>query len=217
MTAPSSARSPSSRSGAEVDVEEPKGEPCFPEETDRTYVFIAGGIGITIFRSMLLYIAEEQLPYGVTLLYSNRDRESTAFLDELLDSTARNDERPSRPDDDRRPGLEGRDGGGSIRPSSRDHLDDDLAVSPLPPCRPAADGRGRRRAAGAPASQTTSSGPTLQRLLGPRAEHANPPPRRRVFRSPGWVAPPGAMRNAGVSSLGRRLLSHARVTDGGCA
>jgi ferredoxin-NADP reductase len=69
--------------GSEVDVEHPKGEFALPEETDRPYVFIAGGIGITVFRSMLRYIADEQLPYRVTLLYSNRDRESTAFLDEL--------------------------------------------------------------------------------------------------------------------------------------
>ena len=48
-------------------------------------MFIAGGIGITVFRCMLRYIAEEQLPYRVTLVYSNRDRESTAFLDELLE------------------------------------------------------------------------------------------------------------------------------------
>ena len=32
---------------------------------------------------MLRYIHEEQLPYRVTLIYSNRDRASTAFLDEL--------------------------------------------------------------------------------------------------------------------------------------
>ena len=32
---------------------------------------------------MLRYISEERLPYRVTLVYSNRDRESTAFLDEL--------------------------------------------------------------------------------------------------------------------------------------
>ena len=32
---------------------------------------------------MLRYIAEENLPHRVTLVYSNRDRESTAFLDEL--------------------------------------------------------------------------------------------------------------------------------------
>jgi ferredoxin-NADP reductase len=69
--------------GAEVDVEEPKGEFVLPKETDRPYVFIAGGIGITVFRSMLRYIAEEELPHRVTLVYSNRDQDSAAFLDEL--------------------------------------------------------------------------------------------------------------------------------------
>ena len=69
--------------GAEVDVEQPKGDFLLPEETDRHYVFIAGGIGITVFRCMLLYIAEEKLSHRVTLVYSNRDRESAAFLDEL--------------------------------------------------------------------------------------------------------------------------------------
>jgi ferredoxin-NADP reductase len=69
--------------GAEVDVEQPKGSFLLPEETDRQYVFIAGGIGITVFRCMLRYVAEEGLPHRVTLVYSNRDRESTAFLAEL--------------------------------------------------------------------------------------------------------------------------------------
>src|SRR6266568_8966694 len=69
--------------GAEVEVEEPKGDFVLPDETDLPYVFIAGGIGITVFRCMLRYIAEEKLPHRVTLVYSNRDRESTAFLDEL--------------------------------------------------------------------------------------------------------------------------------------
>ena len=71
--------------GAEVDVEQPKGSFLLPEDTDRHYVFVAGGIGITVFRCMLRYIAEEQLPYRVTLVYSNRDRESTPFLDELVE------------------------------------------------------------------------------------------------------------------------------------
>jgi ferredoxin-NADP reductase len=71
--------------GAEVDVEHPKGDFVLPSETDRPYVFIAGGIGITIFRCMLRYIVEEGLPHQVTLFYSNRDRESTAFLDELAE------------------------------------------------------------------------------------------------------------------------------------
>jgi ferredoxin-NADP reductase len=69
--------------GAEVDVEDPKGDFLLPEDTEQPYVFIAGGIGITVFRCMLRYIAEEGLPHRVTLLYSNRDPESTAFLDEL--------------------------------------------------------------------------------------------------------------------------------------
>ena len=71
--------------GAEVDVEEPKGTFLLPEDTTRDYVFIAGGIGITVFRCMLRHIAEERLPHRVTLVYSNRDSESAAFLDELLE------------------------------------------------------------------------------------------------------------------------------------
>ena len=46
-------------------------------------MFFAGGIGITVFRCMLRYIADTGKPYKVTLVYSNRDRESTPFLDEL--------------------------------------------------------------------------------------------------------------------------------------
>ena len=69
--------------GSEVEVEPPKGSFGLPEDPSRALVFIAGGIGITVFRSMLRYIHEEQLPYRVTLIYSNRDRSSTAFLDEL--------------------------------------------------------------------------------------------------------------------------------------
>jgi ferredoxin-NADP reductase len=69
--------------GTEVEVEPPKGSFGLPKDTSRPLVFVAGGIGITVFRSMLRFIREEGLPYRVTLIYSNRDRESTAFLDEL--------------------------------------------------------------------------------------------------------------------------------------
>jgi ferredoxin-NADP reductase len=69
--------------GDEVVVEEPKGSFLLPEDTSADYVFVAGGIGITVFRSMLRYIADEQRPYRVTLCYSNRDHESAPFLDEL--------------------------------------------------------------------------------------------------------------------------------------
>jgi ferredoxin-NADP reductase len=69
--------------GAEVEVEAPKGNFALPDDTSRPLVFVAGGIGITVFRSMLRYIREERLTHRVTLIYSNRDRESTAFLEEL--------------------------------------------------------------------------------------------------------------------------------------
>jgi ferredoxin-NADP reductase len=69
--------------GDEVDVEPPKGDWQLPEDTTPPYVFVAGGIGITVFRSMLRYIADTGEPYRVTLVYSNRDRASTPFLDEL--------------------------------------------------------------------------------------------------------------------------------------
>jgi ferredoxin-NADP reductase len=69
--------------GDAVDVEQPKGDWQLPEDTRKHYVFVAGGIGITVFRSMLRYIADTGEPYQVTLVYSNRDRESTPFLDEL--------------------------------------------------------------------------------------------------------------------------------------
>jgi ferredoxin-NADP reductase len=77
--------------GDEVEVEEPKGSFLLPEDTGTEYVFVAGGIGITVFRSMLRFIADEQLPYRVTLVYSNRDRESSAFLDELEELEGRID------------------------------------------------------------------------------------------------------------------------------
>jgi ferredoxin-NADP reductase len=69
--------------GSEVVVEPPKGSFKLPEDVSRPLVFVAGGIGITVFRSMLRYIREEGLHYRVTLIFSNRDRGSTAFLDEL--------------------------------------------------------------------------------------------------------------------------------------
>ena len=112
--------------GDEVEVEEPKGEWALPEETDLPYVFVAGGIGITVFRSMLLYITEERLPYRVTLVYSNRDRESTAFLDELLElERAHENVRLvlTMTDDDGWEGESRRIGPELLR----DHLDGDLA------------------------------------------------------------------------------------------
>lgn len=69
--------------GTEVELGPIAGAFILPEDTRRPLVLIAGGIGITPFMSMLKYIAREKLPYKITLIYSNRNQSSTAFLDEL--------------------------------------------------------------------------------------------------------------------------------------
>ncbi len=69
--------------GTEVEIGIINGSFILPDDKSQPIVFIAGGIGITPFISMLRYINEENFDYKITLLYSNRDRESTAFLEEL--------------------------------------------------------------------------------------------------------------------------------------
>lgn len=49
----------------------------------RTAVFLAGGIGITPFRSIAFRAAKEKLPHRIFLFYSNRRPEDAPFLDEL--------------------------------------------------------------------------------------------------------------------------------------
>jgi len=49
----------------------------------RPAVFIAGGIGITPFMSILRQAAKDQMPQQLSLLYSNRRPEDAAFLAEL--------------------------------------------------------------------------------------------------------------------------------------
>ncbi|MEO6110771.1 MAG: hypothetical protein ABIQ24_02930 [Nitrospiraceae bacterium] len=56
--------------------------PCITDVA-RTAVFFAGGIGITPFRSRLVWAAKEQLPQHLVLFYSNRRSEDAPFLDEL--------------------------------------------------------------------------------------------------------------------------------------
>ncbi len=69
--------------GSSVELGPIAGHFLLPETSDRPLVFIAGGIGITPFMCMLSYIQEVRLPYTITLLYSNKDKESTAFFNQL--------------------------------------------------------------------------------------------------------------------------------------
>jgi ferredoxin-NADP reductase len=57
-----------------------------PRDKHRKLVFIAGGIGITPFRSMLKYLVDTDDRRTVTLLYSERDGADLAYHDVLQDA-----------------------------------------------------------------------------------------------------------------------------------
>jgi ferredoxin-NADP reductase len=69
--------------GTAVTIEGPSGDLTLPGESARPLVFLAGGIGITPFRSMLVQAAREKLPHRLFLFYSNRRPEDAPFLTEL--------------------------------------------------------------------------------------------------------------------------------------
>ncbi len=61
----------------------PAGKFVLPQDTAKELVFLAGGIGITPFRSMVKYITDRQLPYHITLFYSNFCLEGCAYYTDL--------------------------------------------------------------------------------------------------------------------------------------
>lgn len=69
--------------GSPVNLEGPFGALTLHSNHARPAVFVAGGIGITPFMSILTQAARDQLPQQLTLLYSNRRPEDAAFLHEL--------------------------------------------------------------------------------------------------------------------------------------
>ncbi|GIW66578.1 MAG: flavodoxin [Candidatus Parcubacteria bacterium] len=69
----------------EIELDGPYGQMVLPKDTNKTLTFIAGGIGITPFISMIRYAIKNNLPYKIYLFYSNRRPEDTAYLDELLE------------------------------------------------------------------------------------------------------------------------------------
>ncbi len=69
--------------GSEVKIEGPFGGFSLHNNAARPAVILAGGIGSTPFRSMVLHAAKEKLPHHILLFYSNRRPEDAAFLQEL--------------------------------------------------------------------------------------------------------------------------------------
>src|SRR3546814_15498068 len=68
----------------------PFGSLTLHSKTARAAVYIAGGIGITPFMSMLRHAAHEALPQQILLLYSNRRPEDAALLTELPELERKN-------------------------------------------------------------------------------------------------------------------------------
>jgi ferredoxin-NADP reductase len=75
--------------GAKVQIRGPVGRFVLDEDGTRPCVLIAGGIGITPFRSMLRHATAETSARKLYLFYGNRRPEDAAFLDELLELQAR--------------------------------------------------------------------------------------------------------------------------------
>ncbi len=69
--------------GTPLEIDGPSGIMVRHEEAARPAVFLAGGIGITPFRSMARHAAHERLPHRLVLFYGNRRPEDAAFLTEL--------------------------------------------------------------------------------------------------------------------------------------
>jgi len=69
--------------GSSVPVNGPYGDFFLHADRMRPAVFLAGGIGITPFRSMIKHAIEQHSPQRFTLVYCNRTPDDAAFLDEL--------------------------------------------------------------------------------------------------------------------------------------
>jgi ferredoxin-NADP reductase len=69
--------------GAEIAINGPLGKLTLPEDESRPLVLLAGGIGITPFRSMALEATRTRPGQEIFLFYSNRRLTDAAFFDEL--------------------------------------------------------------------------------------------------------------------------------------
>lgn len=76
--------------GASIAIEGPSGSLTLHNDRARPAVFIAGGIGITPFMSIVRQATHDGLQQRLVLLYSNRRPEDAAYLAELQELEKRN-------------------------------------------------------------------------------------------------------------------------------
>lgn len=69
--------------GTEVKIEGPFGNLTLHNNVKRPAILLAGGIGITPFRSIVVHAAKAKLPHRIVLFHANRRPEDAPFLAEL--------------------------------------------------------------------------------------------------------------------------------------
>jgi ferredoxin-NADP reductase len=74
--------------GEELSIDGPFGSFHLHKDASRTAVFLAGGIGITPFRSIVRHAVHAALPHRMILFYSNRRPQDAAFLAEITELAA---------------------------------------------------------------------------------------------------------------------------------
>lgn len=67
------------QSGEEIVASQLSGDFTMPKNKNKKLVFVAGGIGVTPFRSMIKYLVDMNEKRNVTLLYSNREFADIAY------------------------------------------------------------------------------------------------------------------------------------------
>lgn len=70
--------------GTELEIDGPYGNMTLHSDVSKTAVFLAGGIGITPFVSMVRYATENNSEHKIFLFYSNRRPVDAPFMDEFL-------------------------------------------------------------------------------------------------------------------------------------
>jgi len=76
--------------GLQVKIDGPGGSFVLHRKSEKPAVFLAGGIGITPFLSIIRQAVHDQSPHHMYLFYSNRRPEDAAFLDLLSEATKQN-------------------------------------------------------------------------------------------------------------------------------
>lgn len=59
------------------------GDFTLPKDLNKPIAFIAGGVGVAPFRSMIKYVLDKNLSSNIVMFYSNRNKEEILFSDTL--------------------------------------------------------------------------------------------------------------------------------------